>query len=111
MGCTGQAEGGPHAPEESAPPPTVGFRVIIDDLVPMSEVTLSLVVGKEIQQAKKIPMNAPGRGDYRREESLTHTLPGFVNFLLCPLREHMIDVRMTQGSILPAAGIAAAMPG
>ena len=31
---TGQAEGGPHAPEESAPPPTVGFRVIIDDLVP-----------------------------------------------------------------------------
>ena len=28
---------------------------------------LSLVVGKEIQQAKKIPMNAPGRGDYRRE--------------------------------------------
>ena len=71
---TGQAEGGPHAPEESAPPPTVGFRVIIDDLVPISEVTLSLVVGKEMQQAKKIPMNAPGRGDYRREESLTHTL-------------------------------------
>ena len=31
-------------------------------------------VSKEIQQAKKIHMNAPGRGDYRREESLTHTL-------------------------------------
>ena len=81
-------------------PPTVGFRVIIDGLVPIPEVTLSFVFGKEIQQAKKIPMNAPGRGDYRREESLTHTLPGFVNLLLCPLREHMIDVRMTQGSIL-----------
>ena len=40
---TGQAEGGPHAPEEFAPPPTVGFRVIIDDLVPISEATLSLV--------------------------------------------------------------------
>ena len=51
---TGQAEGGPHAPEEAAPPPTVGFRVIIEDLVPSSEVTLSLVVGKEIQQAKMI---------------------------------------------------------
>ena len=34
---------------------TLGFRVIIDDLVPIPEVTLSLVVGKEIQQAKKIP--------------------------------------------------------
>ena len=32
---TGQAEGGPHAPEEAAPPPAVGFRVIIDDLVPI----------------------------------------------------------------------------
>ena len=65
----GQAEGCPHAPEEAAPPPTVGFRVIIDGLVPIPEVTLSLVVGKEIQQAKKIPMNASGGGDYRREES------------------------------------------
>ena len=44
---TGQAEGGSHAPEESAPPLTVGFRVIIDDLVPISEVTRSLVVGKD----------------------------------------------------------------
>ena len=57
---TGQAEGGPHAPEEAAPPPTVGFRVNIDGLVQIPEVTLSLVVGKEIQQAKKISMNAPG---------------------------------------------------
>ena len=57
---TGQAEGGPHAPEEAAPPPTVGFRVNIDSLVQIPEVTLSLVVGKEIQQAKKISMNAPG---------------------------------------------------
>ena len=57
---TGQAEGCPHAPEEAAPSPTVGFRVIIDGLVPIPEVTLSLVVGKEIQQAKKIPMNASG---------------------------------------------------
>ena len=51
------AEGCPHAPEEAAPSPTVGFRVIIDDLVPIPVVTLSLVVGKEIEQAKKIPMN------------------------------------------------------
>ena len=39
---------------------------------------------------KKIPMNAPGREDYRREESLTHTLcrvasPIFVNLLPRPL--------------------------
>ena len=32
------------------------------------EVTLSLVVGQEIQQAKKIPMNASGGGDYRRND-------------------------------------------
>ena len=73
--------------------------------MPIPVVTLSLVVGKEIQQAKKIPMNAHGRGDYRRKESLAHTLcrvagPIFVNLLLCPLREHMIDVRITQGAIL-----------
>ena len=73
--------------------------------MPSFEVTLSLVVCNQIQQAKKIPMNAPGRGDYRREESFAHTLcrvagPILVNLLLCPLREHMIDVRMTQGSIL-----------
>ena len=72
---TGQAEGGPHAPEEAAPPPAVGFRFIIDDLVLIPVVTLSLVVGKEIQQAKKIPMDAPGSGvNYRRKESLAHTL-------------------------------------
>ena len=68
----GQAEGCPHAPEEAAPSPTVGFRVIIDGLLPIPEVTLSLVVGKDIQQAKKIPMNASGGGDYRREESPAH---------------------------------------
>ena len=98
---TCQAEGGPHAPEESAPPPTVGFRVIIEDLAQIPEVTLSLVVGKEIQQAKKIPMNAPGRGDYRREESLTHTLcrvagPIFVNLLLCPNDDDAIEVTSFQ---------------
>ena len=51
---------------------------------------LSLVVGKEIQQAKKFPMNAPGRGDNRGEESATQILcrgagPIFVNLLLCPV--------------------------
>ena len=106
---TGQAEGGPHAPEEAAPPPTVGFRVIIDGLVPIPEVTLSLVVGKEIQQAKKIPMNASGGGDYRREESPAHIQcrvagPILVNLLLCPVREHLIDVRMTQGPIQRLVG-------
>ena len=35
---------------------------------------LSLVVGKEIQQAKKFPMNAPGRGDNRGEGSATRIL-------------------------------------
>ena len=35
---------------------------------------LSLVVGKEIQQAKKLPMNAPGRADNRGEESATRIL-------------------------------------
>ena len=50
---------------------------------------LSLVVGKEIQQAKKFPMNAPGRGDNRGEESATRILVG----------EHEIDVRMTQGAV------------
>ena len=64
---TGQAEGGPHVPEEAAPPPTVGFRVNINGLIQSPEVKLSLFVGKETQQAKKFPMNAPGRGDNRGE--------------------------------------------
>ena len=106
---TGQAEGGPHAPEEAAPPPTVGFRVIIDDLVPIPVVTLSLVVGKEIQQAKKIPMNASGSGDHSRKESPAHiqcrvACPVLVNLLLCPVGEHMIDVRMTQSPIQRRVG-------
>ena len=72
--------------------------------MPIPEVTLSLVVGKEIQQAKKIPMNASGGGDYRRKESPAHIQcrvagPILVNLLLCPVREHLIDVRMTQGPI------------
>lgn len=101
---TGQAEGGPHAPEEAAPAPTVGVRFIVDGLVPIPEVTLSLVVGKEIQQAKKIPMNASGGGDYRRNESPAHIQcrvagPILDNLLLGPVREHLIDVRMTQGPI------------
>ena len=61
---------------------------------------LGLVVGKEIQQAKKFPMNASGRGDNRGEESATHILcreagPIFVNLLLRPVGKHEIDVRMT----------------
>ena len=77
--------------------------------MPIPEVTLSLVVGKEIQQAKKIPMNASGGGDYRRKESPAHIQcrvagPILVNLLLCPVREHMIDVRMTQGPIQRRVG-------
>ena len=34
-----EPESGGEAQEESAPPPTVGFRVIIDGLVPIPEVT------------------------------------------------------------------------
>ena len=98
---TRQAEGGPHAPEEAAPAPTVGVRFVIDGLVPILEVTLSLVVGKEIQQAKKIPFDASGGGDYRRNESPAHIQcrvagPILDNLLLGPVREHLIDVRMTQ---------------
>ena len=40
--------------------------------MPAEGETLSLVVGKEIQQAKKIPMNASGGGDDRRNESPAH---------------------------------------
>ena len=43
-------------------------------LTPIPEVTLSLVVGKEIQQAEKCPLNVPGRGDNRGEESATRIL-------------------------------------
>ena len=39
---------------------------IIQSVTQSPEVKLSLVVGKEIQQAKKFPMNAPGRGDKPR---------------------------------------------
>ena len=35
---TRQAEGGPRAPENPTPPPTVGFRVNIDGLVQTPEV-------------------------------------------------------------------------
>ena len=77
--------------------------------MPIPEVTLSLVVGKEIQQAKKIPMNASGGGDHRRKESLACiqcrvASPILANLLLCPVREHMIDVRMTQGPIQRLVG-------
>ena len=58
---TCQAEGCPHAQEKPASPPTVGFRVSIDGLVQSPEV--------------KFPMNAPGRGDNRGEESATSTVP------------------------------------
>ena len=67
---TGQAEGCPHAPEEAAPPPTVGLRVIIDDLVPIPVVTLSLVVGKKIQQANY------SRGDRRYPRGTPMETPG-----------------------------------
>ena len=53
---------------------TVGFRVSIDGLVQRPEVKLRFVVGKEIQQAKKFPMHAPGRGDNRGEENATRIL-------------------------------------
>ena len=51
------------------------------------EVTLSLVVGKETQQAKKIPMNAPGRGDYagRKARRTSCARQGWVLAHPCPL--------------------------
>ena len=52
---TRQAEGGPRAPENPTPPPTVGFRVNIDGLIQSPEVKLSLVVGTERQQARNSP--------------------------------------------------------
>ena len=60
--------------KKTVPPPTVGFRINIDGLVQSPEVKLSLVVGKEIQQAKKFPTDAPGRGDNRGEQSATRIL-------------------------------------
>ena len=62
-----------HHRSEDSVAPTVGFRVNIDGLIQSPEVKLSLVVGKEIQQAKKIPMNAPGRGDNRGQQSATRS--------------------------------------
>ena len=66
-------------------------------LIQSPEVKLSLVVGKDIQQAEEFPMNAPGRGDNSGEEGATHILgrvarPIFVNLLLWPLGEHEVDV-------------------
>ena len=50
-------------------------------------------------------MDAARRGNYRWERGVTHPLcrvarPIFVNLLLCPLRKHEVDVRMTQSAIL-----------
>ena len=58
---------------------------------------------------KKIPVNASGSGDHRRKESLAHIQcrvagPILVNLLLCPVSEHMIDVRMTQCPIQRRVG-------
>ena len=52
----------------------IGFRINIIGLIQGPVVKLSLVVGREIQQAEKFPMNAPGRGDNRGEESATRIL-------------------------------------
>ena len=54
------AEGSPHAPEKPVPPPTIGFRININGLIQGPEVKLSLVVGKEIQQAEKFPGEREG---------------------------------------------------
>ena len=50
-------------------------------------------------------MDAARRGDYLWEKGVTHlpcrvACPIFVNLLLCPLRKHEVDVRMTQNAIL-----------
>ena len=49
-------------------------------------------------------MDASGRGDDRRQESVTQSwsrvaLPIFINLRLCPLREHEVKVLMAQGAI------------
>ena len=54
----------------------------------------SLVVGKEIQQAKKLPMNAPGRGEGRKARRESWAKQGFpVNTLM-----NTGDVKEYQGS-------------
>ena len=55
------------------------------------------------------PYDAHAHHVYRRKESLAHIQcrvagPILVNLLLCPVREHMIDVRMTQGPIQRRVG-------
>ena len=86
---TCQAEGGPHAPENPASPPTVGFRVSIDGLVQSPEVKLSLVVGKEIQQAKKFPMKMEReKGGRKKGDKLQ---PKWVPFLLPDQTKKMTD--------------------
>ena len=58
-------------------------------------------------------VDASGRGDDRRQESVTQSwsrvaLPIFINLPLCPLREHEVEVLMAQGAI-PRGVISAAM--
>ena len=57
---------------------------------------LSLVVGKEIQQAKKFPMNAPRRGDNRGEESATRIL---CRVKMSAKREGWVLLKIPRGDI------------
>ena len=68
----------PHAPDELTPMPAVHLRVDI--------------CFKEVQQPKQFPVGASGRGDYRTQEGVTHTMSLvspeiFVNLLLSSLRK------------------------
>ena len=70
-----QTKGSPHAPgkthsDASSKPQIVDLHFLAQGL----EETGSLFVGKEVQQPKQFPVDASGRGDYRRQEGVTQTL-------------------------------------
>ena len=52
----------------------VNLRVDIHFLAQGLEEAGSLFVGKEVQQPKQFPVDASGRGDYRRQEGMTQTV-------------------------------------
>ena len=105
--------GSPHAPKKLTPTPAVDLRVDIHFLAQGMEETGGLFVGKMAQQPKQFPVDASGRGDYRRQEGVTQTVslvsPAIlVNLLLSSLQKLEVNVLMAQGFI--QLGVISAAP-
>ena len=70
--------GSPHAQENThliiTPTPAVNLRVDIHFLAQSLAETGGLCVGKEAQQPKQFPVDASGRGFYRRQQGVTQTV-------------------------------------